>query len=126
MSFPKNSFPKRGPRVMHGLSKLLEQARSLPSCERERVMDTTTSAEDKAAMDALGELLRRLARAENTVARIRLMVEALQEQCNAQPEDHIARVVCEMVLQGIRDTLAAEDNNAALPKVDGDAADACC
>lgn len=104
-------LPSRGPRVMHGMGKLLAQARSLlPSAGSAQhpngpMLEQNSLSEHSARMADLAALLQRCINAERRVARAQQVTAALRGQAEQLATDHPARQLAEQIFVAYEEAL---------------------
>ena len=91
-----NKLPSRGPRVMHGVGKLLAQARNLLPAGPAQAQ-TLGLEEHSARMADLAVLVQRCTDAERRVARVQQVTAALRGQAEQLATDHPARQLAEQI-----------------------------
>jgi hypothetical protein len=113
-------FPKRPPHVMHGLAALLGAdktggiAQPLPGVPGAPSLGAAlkaTRTSDKDAEAALGALLARLGTAEHRVNLVEHYLTGFEQQAQALPEDHAARMTCAKIVDVLRLALKWEPHS---------------
>ncbi len=109
-----SKLPSRGPRVMHGMGKLLQQARSLLPAGHKNggvlpagpAQAQTMGLEEHAArMADLAVLAQRCTDAERRVAKVKLVNEVFTKQLEQLPEKHPMRTVATQMLDTYREAI---------------------
>lgn len=111
-----SKLPSRGPRVMHGMGKLLAQARNLlPAGPAQAqamgvhpnglIPAQDNLSEHAARMADLGVLVQRCKDAERRVERVQQVTDAFAQQVSTLPEDHWMRIQVEQVLATYREAI---------------------
>lgn len=88
-------FPSRGPRVMHGAGRFLQQARELPETVKNPV------DEDKLRKGLL--VFKKLLLAERKVERMLLALEQFERQLQTVPEQHPVRITAMQMITSLRE-----------------------
>lgn len=106
-----NKVPRRGPRVMHGASKLFAQARDLAGALAQQGVKTVAGRPvgDKEAQESLNVLIARLQLAERRVDGVRRVVDIFRAQATKLAPDDPVRVLFEQMLNTIK---AVAESNA--------------
>lgn len=94
-------LPSRGPRIMHGLGKLMRQARALGPAQAPIGNPTPhlqLAADHAEAMRDLGTLLARCKTAEAKVEQVRRVTESFELKLQQLPEAHEFRKLTQQVL----------------------------
>lgn len=97
-------IPKRGPRVMHGMGKMVQQARNLEGHPVTQAIQRSQDDEIKDAKQALTELneLRKMAKMAHTankkVMDVSILTAAFRAKLTKLPEGHLIRVEIEKML----------------------------
>ena len=99
-----SKLPSRGPRVMHGMGKLLAQARNLLPAGPAQAQAMGLE-EHAARMADLGVLVQRCTDAERRVARVQQVTDVFTQQLEALPEGHPMRVAATQMLDTYREAL---------------------
>lgn len=123
---PVHPFPSRGPRVMHGMARMLAAAQDLTGLGSSAAvpphkdggfvhqnqpgphLDTPPDVDQDKLRKGL-EVFKRLAGAERKVANVEKVIAAFAKQCEDLPVGHPMRTTIETMLQTFRDALAAGD-----------------
>lgn len=111
-----SKLPSRGPRVMHGMGKLMAMARNLVPAgpAQAKVMGVHPNGlmpaqddltEHAARMADLAVLVQRCTVAERRVARVQQVTDAFAQQVSTLPADHWMRIQVEQVLATYREAI---------------------
>jgi hypothetical protein len=97
-------LPSRGPRVMHGVGKLVAQARNLvPAGPAQAEMMGLD--EYAARMTDLAVLVQRCNEAERRVARVQQVTDAFSGQVQQLAPEHPARKLAEQIVATYREAI---------------------
>lgn len=108
----KRVYPFVGPRVMHGMGKMLAQAQDLNILGAKMVEKEPSPPLDKEAWlrKAIEPLSRRAVLAERKVANVQRTLEAFETQCEHVPADHPSRAVVALMIDTLRKVISAVDS----------------
>ncbi len=95
-------FPKRGPRVLHGMASMVAAAANASlNLAAQRASGSAVPSSEAEAMRDLDTLVNRLRVAELREAVARKHLLEYRKQAQALPEDHAARKVTEMIVDNV-------------------------
>lgn len=101
-----HNFPKRGPRVMNGMARMLAQAHDLTSVAQAS-RATARSVNMAGQLQASIEVLKQVKIAKQQVANVQTCLESFTEQCKLLPEDDAMRKVVEVLITTVRQAIEA-------------------
>lgn len=98
----RNNYPNRGPRVMHGMGKMLAQAQDIA----DRLQPPGQPVVKPPAVDKVfTDLAAAHAAAEARIARATAVIAAFRKQVEGRPEDDFASMIVRTVLNTVEEAL---------------------
>lgn len=101
-----HNFPKRGPRVMNGMARMLAQARELPVAAAAKDA-TRRSVNLSGQLEASIQVLKQLNLERLKLANVAVCLDSFTKQCEALPEGDVMRKVVETLITTIRQAIQA-------------------
>lgn len=104
-----SKLPSRGPRVMHGVGKLLAQARSLPPAKQSQLAaQALIGPRAQAALQQVGDvrvLAERCVAAETKLNNVQMVIASFEDQMAKVAPEHPARKLGEQIINTFKEVL---------------------